>query len=76
MTKLNGFESHAIITGLEMYKNTLKQEIANAEAAGKRPFMTQGFVDMFYCSLYLFSKKVVYEPELNTLFKSQNILIS
>ena len=26
MTKLNGFESHAIITGLEMYKNTLKQE--------------------------------------------------
>jgi len=46
MTKLNGFESHAIITGLEMYKNTLKQEIANAEAAGTRPFMTQGFVDM------------------------------
>jgi len=46
MTKLNGFESHAIITGLEMYKNTLKQEIANVEAAGKRPFMTQGFVDM------------------------------
>ena len=30
MTKLNGFESHAIITGLEIYKNTLKQEIAIA----------------------------------------------
>ena len=29
-----------------MYGNALKQEIADAEAAGKRPFMTQGFVDM------------------------------
>jgi hypothetical protein len=46
MTKLNGFESHAIITGLEMYKNTFKKEIANAEAAGKRPFITQELVDM------------------------------
>ena len=29
-----------------MYKNTFKQEIANAEAAGKRPFITQELVDM------------------------------
>jgi hypothetical protein len=29
-----------------MYKDALKQEIADAEAKGKRPFMTQGFVDM------------------------------
>ena len=46
MTKLTGFEASTIIAGLEMYKTALKQEIADAESAGNRPFMTQGFVDM------------------------------
>ena len=46
MTKLTGFEASTIILGLAMYKTALIQEIADAEAAGKRPFMTQGFVDM------------------------------
>jgi hypothetical protein len=46
MKKLNGHQAHVIIEGLNMYKDALKQEIADAEAKGKRPFMTQGFVDM------------------------------
>ena len=46
MTKLTGFEASTIIAGLEMYKTALKQEIADSEAAGNRPFMTQGFVDV------------------------------
>jgi hypothetical protein len=46
MAKLNQFQKGTIREALTMYGNSLKQEIADAEAAGKRPFMTQGFVDM------------------------------
>jgi hypothetical protein len=46
MKKLNGHQAHVIIEGLNMYKDALKQEIADLEKEGKRPFMTQGFVDM------------------------------
>jgi hypothetical protein len=46
MAKLNQFQKGTIREALTMYGNALKQEIADAEAAGKRPFMTQGFVDM------------------------------
>jgi hypothetical protein len=46
MTKFTGFESSTIISGLEMYKTALKKEIADSEAAGNRPFMTQGFVEV------------------------------
>lgn len=46
MKKFNGHQAHVIIEGLNMYKEALKQEIADAEAKGLRPFMTQGFVEM------------------------------
>lgn len=46
MAKLNQFQKGVLREALTMYGNALKQEIADAEAAGKRPFMTQGFVDM------------------------------
>jgi hypothetical protein len=46
MAKLNQFQKGTLRDALTMYADTLKQEIADAEAAGKRPFMTQGFVDM------------------------------
>jgi hypothetical protein len=48
-----------------MYGNALKQEIADAEAAGKRPFMTQGFVDMQINEL-LDTLKVVSETKTKT----------
>ena len=46
MAKLNQFQKGVLRDALTMYADALKQEIADAEAAGKRPFMTQGFVDM------------------------------
>ena len=46
MKKLNEYQAMIINAGLTMYAEALKKEIAQAEAAGKRPLMTQGFVDM------------------------------
>jgi hypothetical protein len=46
MAKLNQFQKGTLRDALTMYADALKQEIADAEAAGKRPIMTQGFVDM------------------------------
>ena len=46
MKKFNGHQEHVILEALELYKEALKKEIAELEAEGKRPFMTQGFVDM------------------------------
>ena len=46
MAKLNQFQKGVLRDALTMYGNALKQEITDAEAAGKRPFMTQRFVDV------------------------------
>jgi hypothetical protein len=46
MAKLNQFQKGVLRDALTMYGDALKQEIADAEANGKRPIMTQGFVDM------------------------------
>jgi hypothetical protein len=46
MKKLNEYQASIIKSGLEMWARELKLEIAEAEAAGKNPIMTRGFVDM------------------------------
>ena len=46
MAKLNQFQKGVLRDALTMYGDALKQEIADAEANGKRPFMTQRFVDV------------------------------
>ena len=65
MAKLNQFQKGTIREALTIYGNALKQEIADAEAAGKRPFMTQGFVDMQINEL-LDTLKVVSETKTKT----------
>lgn len=63
MAKLNQFQKGTIREALTMYATALKQEIADAEANGKRPFMTQGFVDMQINEL-LDTLKIVNDNEL------------
>lgn len=46
MKKLNGFESHLVITGLHKVCGEMKAEIIEAELLGNRPLMTTGYVDM------------------------------
>ena len=65
MAKLNQFQKGVLRDALTMYADALKQEITDAEAAGKRPFMTQGFVDMQINEL-LDTLKVVSETKTKT----------
>jgi hypothetical protein len=65
MAKLNQFQKGVLRDALTMYADALKQEIIDAEAAGKRPFMTQGFVDMQINEL-LGALKVVSETKTKT----------
>ena len=46
MKKFNAYQYSIIQQGLQMYATQLKAEIADMEAEGKHPIMTQGFVDM------------------------------
>jgi hypothetical protein len=46
MKKLNGFESMLVIQGLGAMRESMRNEIIEAEAKGKIPIMTVGYVDM------------------------------
>ena len=63
MAKFNGHQEHVILTALELYKEQLKAEIADMEAKGKRPFMTQGFVDMDVNEIAELVKSLTYKKK-------------
>jgi hypothetical protein len=46
MAKLNQFQKGVLRDALEMYSDTLKNNIKVMIEDGKTPFMTEGFVDM------------------------------
>ncbi len=46
MKKFNGFEGFLIQEGLKKVMADMVAEIEKAEASGKRPIMTSGFVEM------------------------------
>ena len=46
MKKLNGFESHLVISGLIEVRNQMIKDIKDLEAQGKYPLMTTGYVEM------------------------------
>jgi hypothetical protein len=46
MAKLNQFQKGVLREALQLYGDTLKDEIKNAIIKGKTPFMTEDFVDM------------------------------
>ena len=46
MKKLNGFESYLVLNGLEEVRAQMVTEIQEAEASGKCPIMTAGYVNM------------------------------
>jgi hypothetical protein len=46
MKKFNGFESHLLEQGLSMVLDSMKNDIQRIESQGKRPMMTEGYVDM------------------------------
>jgi hypothetical protein len=46
MTKLTGFEKYLIEEGLKLVAEKMKAEITVAEAKGKTPLFTTGFVDI------------------------------
>ena len=46
MKKFNGFEAHLILEGLKEVADSMKEGIEKAEAEGKMPLMTTGYVDM------------------------------
>ena len=46
MAKFNGFEKYLIVEGLKEVGASMKEGIRKAEAEGKIPLMTEGYVDM------------------------------
>jgi hypothetical protein len=46
MKKLNGFESHLVISGLIEVRNQMIMDIRSIEKEGKAPLMTVGYVEM------------------------------
>ena len=46
MKKLNGFESHLVISGLIEARNQMIMDIRSLEKEGKNPLMTVGYVEM------------------------------
>jgi hypothetical protein len=46
MKKLNGFESHLVISGLIEVRNQMIMDIRSLEKEGKAPLMTVSYVEM------------------------------
>jgi hypothetical protein len=46
MAKFNGFEKYLIVEGLKELGASMKEGIRKTEAEGKRPLMTEGYIDM------------------------------